>query len=119
MLDPRHAAALVLAGHEPALPVDRVAVVVARGLQKGRHRAVRLVEAHHAVVRDVGPDQVAAGREIGGALGPSPAGPQLLQVDVAEHQALEARVADVQALGVHGSLPLRPCARFSAAVCPE
>ena len=54
-----HAAAVVLAGDEPALAVARVAVGEVRRLAEHADRARLLVPAHDPVVGDVAPQQVA------------------------------------------------------------
>ena len=92
VLRARHPAPLVLAGDEPPFAVHRVAVLVAAGLAEHRNAAVRLVEPHDAVVRDVREDEVAAGGEIGRAFQPAPAGPEALQPRAADRQRIEARV---------------------------
>ena len=61
----------MLAGNESPLTVDGVAVGVTRGIAKNAACACRFIPAHDAVVRDVAPNQIAAGGEIGWALGPS------------------------------------------------
>jgi hypothetical protein len=60
----------VLAGHQPALPVDRVAVGIAGRAAEDGDLAALLVEAQHPVVGNVAPDQRPVRREIGGPLGP-------------------------------------------------
>mgnify|MGYP002129741139 CR=1 FL=1 len=57
------AAAAMLARYEASLKIDGIAVAVHGRLAEHGHRAVRLVPAQHAVVRDVGPDEVAAGAD--------------------------------------------------------
>ncbi len=64
-----------------ALAVAGVAVGVVGGVAEDGDRAVGLVEAHHAVVGDVGEDEIAAGGEVGRSFRPPRAGPQLLQPD--------------------------------------
>ncbi len=85
-------AVAVLAGDEPALPVDGVAVGIAGGIAEHRDRAVGLVVAHHAVVWDVGPDEIAPAAEIGGALRPFEAARQFFDMAVAVEQRAEAGV---------------------------
>src|SRR5690606_15926944 len=77
------------------------------GRRAAREMPARLVPAHRAVVRDVGPDQVLASREVGRALGPATAGPELVDACVAVDELLETRVTDVDEIG-HGRSPLMP-----------
>ena len=63
----------VLAGDEAALPVHGVAVRIVRRAAEHADGAARLVVPHHAVVRDVAPDEIASRREIGRPLGPTAA----------------------------------------------
>ena len=69
------AARQMLAGDEPALVVDGVAVRIVGGLPENGHLARFLNEAHHAVVGNVRPDEITAGREPGRAFRPDCAGP--------------------------------------------
>jgi hypothetical protein len=73
MLGAGDAPVAVLAGDETSLPVHRVAVRVAGGMAKDADRARGLVEAQHAVVGDVAPDEIAARREVGRPLRPAAA----------------------------------------------
>src|SRR5688572_21996620 len=70
----------VLTRDEPALAIDSVAVGVVSGLAENAHRARLLVEAQHAVIRDVTEQQRAQRREVDRALGPATARMQLLDV---------------------------------------
>ena len=79
-----HPARVVLAGDEPALAVARVAVRVVRGRAEDADVPVLLEPAHHAVVRDVAPQQVAAVAEVDRALGPAEAGRDALDSGVAD-----------------------------------
>ena len=92
MLGAADAAARMLASDQPALPVDGVAVGIARRLAEHADAAVGLVVAQHAVVRDVGPDDIAAGGEPGRAFRPAASGEQLFHLRVAVEQAREARI---------------------------
>ncbi len=67
----RHPARQMLAGEQPALIVDGVAVGIVGMLAEHRDFARRLDEPHHAVVGNVGPDEIAPGREPGRALRPA------------------------------------------------
>ena len=89
----------VLARDQPALQVDGVAVAVLCRLAEDRNRGVRVVPAHHAVVGNVGPDQIAPGREPGRSLGPAAAGVELFEVDVGKRQLAKARVDDREGRG--------------------
>ena len=75
-----HAPAAVLAADEPSLAIDGVAVGVAGRLAEDADRAAALVEPHHAVVGNVGEDEIAPAGEVCRPLGPASAGPQPLDV---------------------------------------
>ncbi|HEY0986132.1 MAG TPA: hypothetical protein VGD80_03735 [Kofleriaceae bacterium] len=85
-----HAAGLMLARHQAALAVDGVTVGVVAGLAEHRHRAVGLIPAHHPIVRDVGPHEVATRGEVGRAFAPAAAGPQPVELGVEQRQPPEA-----------------------------
>src|SRR6516162_1802451 len=91
----------MLAGDEAALAIDSVAVLVTARVAEDGDRAVGLVEAQQTIVGDVGPDEITPGREISGTFGPAAAGPELLQVDVAEDEAAEALVLDLKNFRQH------------------
>ena len=86
------AARQVLAGDEAALSVHGVAVRIIRGQAEHRNRTVGFVEPHHPVVGNVGPDEIAPGREIGRAFRPAAAGPEVFEFRMANDERLEARV---------------------------
>src|SRR6185295_8160983 len=114
----------VLARDEPALPVNRVTVGVAARRTKDADRAVGLVVAHHAVVRDVGEQRVAPGREVHRALGPAGAGPQSLHMGCAVEAGAEALVQDFVVAHRHPCPPRAACfgphhsGFWSYAACP-
>ena len=101
MLGARHAPPAVLAGDEASLPVDGVAVGVAAGRAEHRDRAVGLVVAHDAVVRDVGEQDVFASWKVHRPLGPARAGPELLHMRGAVHAVAESLVQDLVVAGGH------------------
>ena len=82
-LGARHAARQMLAGDEPALVVDRVAVRIVGAVSENGHVARFLDEAHHAVVGNVRPDEITAGREPRRAFRPDRAGPVTRHAHVA------------------------------------
>ena len=84
----------MLAGDEPPLIVDGVAVRIVGGLAEHRNLARRFDIAQHPVVGDVGPDEIAPGGEPGRAFAPARAGPQPLDPHIAGEQRLEARIED-------------------------
>src|SRR5882757_4439685 len=86
MLGARHAARIVLAAHQPALAVARIAVGVVRGLAEDADRAGLLLPFHHPVVRDVAPQEVAPVAEPDRPLAPAEPGRQKL--DRGEGQAI-------------------------------
>ena len=93
-LGARHPAGQMLAGDEPALIVDGVAVRVVGALAEHRDFVRWLDVAHHAVVGDVGPDEIAPGGEPGRALAPARAGPQPLDAHMAGETGLESLIDD-------------------------
>ena len=111
-LGARDAARQMLAGHQPALIVDAVAVGIVGALAKHRDLARGLDEAHLAVVGDVRPDEIAARGEPRRPFRPARARPQPLDPDMAGKAGLEARIEndDVGSLDlavIHGVSPFR------------
>ena len=86
------AARQMLAGDQPALVVDGVAVGIVRALAEHRDLMAGLGEPHHAVVGDVGPDEVAPGGEPGRPLAPARARPQPLDAHMARVKLAEPPV---------------------------
>src|SRR5260370_26720676 len=74
-----------------------MAVMVHRRGQEDRHRAVGLVEAHDAIVGNVGPDEIFARGEIGGTLGPATPRIELVEMDVAMREPFESLVENLKA----------------------
>ena len=103
VLGARHAPGQVLTGHQTAFPVDRVAIGVLGRLAKHRRKAIALVESHHAVVRDVGPDQCAVRAEPRRAFAPSATGPQTLDPFGLQQATPETSVQYFKAGAVEGS----------------
>src|ERR1700709_1550066 len=66
----------MLAGDKPALIVDGVAVRIVGMLAEDRAFARGFDKPHHAIVRDVRPDEIAARREPGRTFGPARPRPQ-------------------------------------------
>ncbi|SIT56991.1 hypothetical protein BQ8794_30440 [Mesorhizobium prunaredense] len=91
-LRPCHPSRQVLAGDKPPLIVDRVSVAVIARLAKHRDRAVGLIPAHHPIVRNVGPDEVATRPEPCRALQPAPARPKPLDARVPDEAGGKSRI---------------------------
>ena len=87
----------MLAGDKPPLAVGGVAVAVHRRRAEDRDRTVGVVIAQHAVVRNVGPDEIAPAAEPGRSLAPAAAGPQPLDMCRAEDTAAEFGIDDLVA----------------------
>src|SRR5690606_34481918 len=90
----RHPPVAVLAGDEPSLRIDRVAVVAAARLHEHRHDAAGLVVPHQAVVRNVRPEEVATRGEVGRPFGPAATGVKALHLRVGNDQLAEAGIED-------------------------
>ena len=116
VLGARHAPRAVLAAQQAALAVARVAVGEVGGLAERAHGAGLLVPAHHAVVGDVAPQQVAAVAEPHRALGPAEAGRQPLDRGAGDAVLREARIEDLDGrVGVAlGGLPHGRSLRIAA-----
>jgi hypothetical protein len=87
-----HAPVAVLARDQAAVAIDRVPVRVARGVAEYGDVAGRLVEAQHAVVRDVRPDKRAVRRKVGRTLRPAAAVIEVIEAGGAFHTGFEALV---------------------------
>ena len=110
----------VLARDETAFAVDGVAVRIAGRRPEDAGLAGRLVEAQHAVVRDVAPDERTLRREVGGTFGPAAALVELLDPRRDLDQRPEALVQNREIAAAHGASPVSPSdhsggARSSAA----
>ena len=95
-----HAARKVLAGDQPALIVDGVAVRIVGVLAEDRDFARGFDKPHHAIVRNVRPDEIAARREPGRTFSPARPRPQALDAHMTREASLEARIEndDVRSL---------------------
>jgi hypothetical protein len=87
-----HAAREMLARDKPALIVDGIAVRIVRGLAEDRDFTGGFDEPHHAIVRNVRPDQIAARREPGRTFSPARPRPQALDAHVTGETSFEARI---------------------------
>ena len=101
------AARQMLAGDQPALVVDGVAVRIVGALAEHRDFAGGLDEPHHAIVRNVGPDEIAARREPGRPFRPARAGPQALDAHVTGETRLEARIENDDVRSLDLTIPHR------------
>ncbi len=106
------AAREMLAGDQPALIVDGVAVRIIGGLAEDRDVARRLDEPHHAIVRNVRPDEIAARGEPGRAFGPTRSRPQALDPHMAGEASLEARIENNDVRSLDLTIPHRIPRRF-------
>ena len=104
MLVAHDLAVAVLAGDLPALPVEGVAVTVARRDAEDADGAVILQAAELNVVGNVAPEQEATDTVPGRSLQPQPAGPETLDGRVALPVLIERRGNgdDVRVRIVHG-----------------
>jgi len=121
------AAREMLAGDQPALVVDGVAVRIVRALAEDRDVARRFDEPHHAIVRNIRPDEIAAGGEPGRAFSPARARPQPLDAHMAGEAGLEARIENDDVRSLDLTIPHRiprlfhvalPC-RLAMPIIPE
>jgi hypothetical protein len=99
----RDRARAVFAGDEPAVAIHGVAVRVVRWLTEDRDGTVGFVPAHHAVVGNVGPHEIAPGGEPGRPLRPAKSGREFFDRDVAVNEGAKARVVDFEVLADHFS----------------
>ena len=102
----------VLAGDEAPLPVSGVAVAVVRRLTKYRNIACDLAPTEHAVVWDVGEQQVPAVAEPDRALQPAATGPQPLHDLLPDHEGAETLMdnLDSRVWKPHNGSIVLPCA---------
>ena len=82
----------MLAGNQAAFTIDGVAVVMAARFFKFRDMPARLVPSQDAVVGNVRPQQIPAGREIGRPLGPPASRGENIKIGVDLNEALEILV---------------------------
>ena len=69
----------VLAGEQPALAIDGVAIGMATGVSKHRDRPIGFVPPQQSVIGDVAPDQVAPCGKPGRPFGPAATCPESIQ----------------------------------------
>src|SRR5215207_10627607 len=124
MLRARDAPVAVLAGDEPALPVDDVAVGITCGITEHAGLPGGLVPSQHAVVRDIAPDEIAMRREVSRSLGPAAALVELFDLRCDLDEVAEAVVEDLVVADAHAPLPngaasLHTGAERSSAVRPR
>ena len=119
VLGARDAARAVFAGYQPSLAVARVAVAVVRRRAEGRDQPGFLAPAHHAVVRDVGKQEVAAIAKPHWPFRPARPRPQALDHGAADAIRVEARVERFDGrVGVaHNAAILAPGQRSGAFLC--
>ncbi len=94
MLGPGDAAGQVFAGDKSSLSVNRVAVRILRWLAKHRYRGIGIIKAHHPVIRDIGPDEIAASGKPGRSFTPSAASPQPFDMGMAKRATSKFRFDD-------------------------
>jgi hypothetical protein len=116
-----HAAREMFACDQPALIVDGVAVRIVGALAEDGDFARGFDVPHHAIVRYVGPDEIAARREPGRTFSPARPRPQALDTHMRREASLEARIEndDVRSLDLTIPHPnTRPLWITLAAPCP-
>src|SRR5947207_9413265 len=97
----------MLACDQSTLIVDRVAVRIIGALTEDRTLARGFDEPHHAIVRNVRPDEIAACREPGRTFSPARARPQALDTHVSREASLEARIEDDDIRSLDLTIPHR------------
>src|SRR5437588_55675 len=102
-----HAAREMLACDQSTLIIDGVAVRIIGALTEDRHLARGFDEPHHAIVRNVRPDEIAACREPGRTFSPPRARPQALDTHVSREASLEARIEDDDVRSLDLTIPHR------------
>src|SRR6476659_3120154 len=100
----------MLASDQPALIVDRVAVLIFGAFADHRDFARGFDEPHHAIVRNVRPDEIAARGEPSRTLSPTRARPQALHTHMTCETGLEARIENDDVGSLDLTIPhLSPC----------
>src|SRR5450631_1359957 len=97
----------MLACDQPALIVDGVAVRIVGALAENRDFAGGLDEPHHAIVRNVRPDEIAPRREPGRTFSPARPRPQTLDPHVTGEASLEARIENDDVRSLDLTIPHR------------
>jgi hypothetical protein len=92
----RDTARQMLAGDEPSLIVDSVAIRVVAGRAEYRCVSAGIVVAHHPVVGDVRENQIAPGGKPGRPLQPAATRPKPLDASVTDEAAFKARVENLK-----------------------
>src|SRR4029077_11778623 len=92
VLGSAHAPAGMLAGDEPSLSIDGVAVGIVGRLAEDADLTVRLVIAQHPVVRNIRPDQIAARKEIGRSFRPAASGEKFVHLRTGVEQPCKSLI---------------------------
>src|SRR5438270_6710665 len=108
----------MLACDQSTLIIDGVAVRIIGALTEDRDFARRFDEPHHAIVRNVRPDEVAACREPSRTFSPARARPQALDAHVSREASLEARIEDDDVRSLDLTMPHRNPAFLCHPVSP-
>jgi hypothetical protein len=109
--------AAMLAGHQPALAIDGIAIGVVGGAPENRDLAVAFVVAQHAIVGNVRPEKIAPGGEIGRSFGPTAACIEAMQMGGGTEQALKALIQNLEFSG-HDDVLLSPMPAMGRAFAP-
>jgi len=98
MLCPADTPRLMLAGDQPTLPIDGIAVGVIRGLPEDRGLPMAFVVAHHPVVRRIRKHQKSSERKIGWSLRPLKTRGEFVDVRGRVHKRLKRSSSTVKSL---------------------
>src|SRR5450631_2287797 len=110
----------MLAADQPALIVDGIAIRIVGAFAEDRDLTRGFDEPHHAIVRNVRPDEIAARREPGRTFSPARPRPQALDAHVTSEASLEARIENDDVRSLDLTIPHRnsPCYFTLANPCP-
>src|SRR5471030_752227 len=97
----------MFATDQPSLIVDGIAVRVVGALAEDRDFTGGFDEPHHAIVRNVRPDEIAARREPGRTFRPARARPQALDAHMTGETSLEARIENDDVRSLDLTIPHR------------
>src|SRR5215469_818715 len=98
--------AAMLARHQPPLAINGIAIGMVGWASVYGDFSVAIVVAQHAVVGNVGPDQIASRGKIGGTFGPAAACIQAMQLSIGREKARKALVQDDEFVAGHAKYRL-------------
>src|SRR5690242_612683 len=91
----------MFAADQTPVAVGGVAIGIVAWAAKHRHRCIGLVKAHHPVVGNIRPDEIATGGKICRTFGPAAPAGELFEIGMTDHETQKFGIVDD--IGQHSS----------------